>query len=207
MAQSNFLKRHLPEWFAFLPATEVHPHDRLLARSVLWILPLWVTPNQITWWRVVLTPLVAWLTVDGQYVTGILFFLFAAFTDALDGSLARTRDQITRFGMLFDPLADKLLIGTMVLIIVVRNLGAWLGWLILLIEVIFMLSALVVRVRFKTVHMANRWGKIKMILQVVATGFTLLGLVVGMPYLFTIATWLFGLSIGFAIVSLFQHGV
>jgi len=134
-------------------------------------------------------------------------FVLTAATDAIDGSLARTRNKITEFGKLFDPLADKLLIGSMVLVLVFQHFDPLLGIAILGIEIAFILLALLAKYRFKTVRGANRWGKIKMILQVLAVFLTLLALLLEFPLLLTIAAWVFGIAIGFAVLSLFAHGV
>lgn len=201
----QFMERH-HTLFEYLSATEVHPHDALMAKTVLRWCPRSLTPNRVTLVRIVTTPLVFLLILYGYYLTGIIAFLLVAFTDAIDGSLARTRNQVTRFGMLFDPLADKLLIGSMVLLLVFRYYPVWLGVALLGMDLIILMSALVAKIKFKTVHMANRWGKIKMILQVLAVFLTLAALLLEFPQLFSVAAGLFGLAIGFAIVSLFSHG-
>ena len=193
--------------FVFLQAKEVHPHDQLMAKTVLKIVPYFVTPNQITTMRVLATPLVFFLILSGEYSIGAFTFLIVAFTDTMDGSLARTRNQVTKFGMMFDPLADKLLIGSMVLLIVFQNFNVWLGITILILEIIFIVSASISTVYLRKVRQANSWGKIKMFLQVLAVFITLLALLLSEPALFGIASWIFGLAIGFAILSLFTHGV
>ncbi len=195
------------ELFTFLPADKINLHDKILAKSFLKLLPPSITPNQISIFRLLTTPLVFWLTYKESYILGIAAFLLLAFSDALDGSLARTQNKITKFGMLFDPLADKILVGSMVLILVFRFLNPWLGIIIIGIEIIFVISALVYKHKFKKVKMANLWGKIKMVLQVVAIFLILLGLLLNYPVLLTIASGLFGLVIGFALVSLFTHGL
>lgn len=200
-----YMNRH-PELFTALPAAEVHPHDHLMARTVLRLFPRFVTPNQVTLFRVCATPLVFLLILYGYYHWGVVAFLFVAFTDAIDGSMARTRNQVTRFGALFDPLADKFLIGSMVFLLVFR-VNAWLATAVLGFEIILIMTALVAKYKFKTVRMANIWGKVKMILQVVAVFVTLLGLVLGNPELIHAATWIFGIALGFAVLSLFAHGV
>ena len=65
----------------------------------------------------------------------------------------------------------------------------------------------ILRAKFKKEIMANRWGKMKMLFQVIATFVTLLALLLDFPYFFTLAAWIFGLAIGFAILSLFKHGI
>src|SRR3989338_431367 len=135
-----FIRRH-PDLFAYQAAKEVHPHDYLMARTVLKLFPITVTPNRVTLFRIFATPLVFFLVLNGGYFLGIIAFLLVAFTDAIDGSLARTRNQITNFGKLFDPLADKLLIGSMVIVLVFQHFSFWLGIAILGLEVAFIAIA------------------------------------------------------------------
>ncbi|MBU0596630.1 CDP-alcohol phosphatidyltransferase family protein [Patescibacteria group bacterium] len=196
-----------PDEFEYQKPKEVHPHDHFMDLVFLRFIPRWVTPNKITWFRFLATPIVVLTIAFGNYFVGIILFVIVAFTDAIDGSLARTRNKITKFGMMFDPLADKFLVGSLVLLLVFEYYDWWLGVALLGLEIAFIASALVVRYKFKTVHMANVWGKIKMILQVLAVFLTLSALLFNFPYLFTIGAWVFGLAIGFAVVSLFAHGV
>jgi len=193
--------------FVFMKAKQVHLHDKFLEKTILRFIPKIVTPNQLTILRILLSPVVFWFIIHGNYRFGVFLFLLAAITDALDGAMARTRNQITRFGMLFDPLADKLLIGGAIILLVFKYFPPWIGISTLGIEILFILSALFVKIRFKTVRMANLWGKIKMFLQVFAVFFTLLWLLFEDPMLFSVASGLFGLALGFAILSLFTQGV
>lgn len=207
MDKLQYLKEKYRDLFVFLQAKEVHPHDQLMAKTVLKLVPDFVTPNQITAMRILATPFVFFLILSGEYSIGGFAFLFVAFSDAMDGSLARTRNQVTKFGMMFDPLADKLLIGSMVLLLVFKYFSFWLGITILILEIIFIISASISTIYFSKVRMANNWGKIKMFCQVLAVFITLLAIFLEFPALFGIAAWLFGLAIGFAILSLFTHGV
>ena len=202
----HFVKTH-PDLFEYIKSDEVHPHDHLVNRVILRFLPEWVTPNRVTTLRVILTPVVFFLILLGYYRFGVVFFLFVAFTDVIDGTLARTRHKITKFGIMFDPLADKLLIGSMVLLLVFQHFHFLLGIAILGLEIAFIAIAFVYKYKFKTVRMANLWGKIKMVLQVLAVSLTLMALLLDFPLLITAAAWVFGLAIGFAIVSLFAHGI
>ena len=202
----SFKARH-PDLFAYQLSGEVHLHDRLLEKLLLKFLPAKLTPNQITLFRILFTPIVFVLILSGYYIVGGWLFLLVAFTDAIDGSLARTRGKITKFGMMFDPLADKLLIGSMVILLVFEYFNIFLGLAILGIEIIFMALALVSSYRFKTVRMANIWGKIKMVSQVSAVCLTLLAIFFASPILLNIAAWIFGVGLGFALISLFSHGI
>lgn len=203
----NVFKHRHPELFTYETAPEVHPHDQIIAWIILRFIPATVTPNQVTLFRVLATPFVFLLILHGLYKVGIVAFLLVAFTDAIDGSMARTRNQITNFGKLFDPLADKLLICSMVLLLVFRYFSFWLGIATLGLEIVFIVSAFATHYAFKSVKGANLWGKIKMILQCVAVFLTLAGLLFEFQTFLTAAAWLFGLALGFAVVSLFAHGI
>lgn len=202
---ARFQKKH-PALFVYKKADEVHPHDRFIERTVLRFLPASLTPNTVTAIRVGLTPIVFLLILYKYYRIGVLLFVITAFTDAIDGSLARTKDKITEFGMLFDPFADKLLIGSLVFLLVFQ-IDFFLAVATLGLEIIIIISALVAKIKFKTTKMANRWGKIKMLLQVIATSLVMIALLIDFPVLVTIAAWCFGIAIGFAMLSLFRGGL
>ena len=71
-------------------------------------------PTFITLGRVFLAPVVGWLALSPDWswrAVGFCLFVVAAVSDYIDGSLARTRNQVTDVGKLLDPLADKLLLG------------------------------------------------------------------------------------------------
>lgn len=185
---------------------EIYLHDRILDKVMLWMIPRWILPNHITLLRLILIPFVVYVNYIGNYHIGIPLFLFAAFTDAVDGSLARTRNQITNFGKMFDPLADKLLIGSMVILLLFQNFDPRLGYAVIGVEFVFIIFASVRRITGH-VGQANVWGKIKMLLQCLAVFLILLGLTFGNTVLFAVASWIFGAAIVFAIVSLFFHGI
>lgn len=209
MSFINQFKAKNPDLFEYLSAQpgEVHPHDIFVDKTILRFLPKKITPNKITLFRIFATPVVFFIILFGHYNSGVILFILVAGTDVLDGSLARTHDKITRFGMLLDPLADKLLIGSMVLLLVFRHLSVMLGIIVLVIEVTFIITAYVARVKYHHVNMANGWGKFKMFLQVLATCIILMALVFEIPLFFNIATGILGLSVGFALMSLYKHGI
>lgn len=71
--------------------------------------PLWITPNRLTLLRLALV-LLLWVLLQRQLLAGALaLYLLAAFTDALDGAVARLRGSASRLGALADPAVDKAL--------------------------------------------------------------------------------------------------
>lgn len=92
-------------------------------------------PNVLTMLRVVAVPVivVALLdeTPDGDIIAAAVFAV-AAFTDGLDGYIARRRRQVTTFGKLIDPLADKLLvIAALISLVSLNRLAAWVAMVII----------------------------------------------------------------------------
>ena len=67
-------------------------------------------PNQLTLLRIAMVPVFVALLLLGYPGWALLCFAVAALTDALDGYIARSRNLITTFGKLMDPLADKILV-------------------------------------------------------------------------------------------------
>ena len=67
-------------------------------------------PNAITLFRFFLIPFILYFLFHEYFLVSTLLILFAAFTDLLDGYVARRYNQVTKSGILLDPLADKLLI-------------------------------------------------------------------------------------------------
>jgi CDP-diacylglycerol--glycerol-3-phosphate 3-phosphatidyltransferase/cardiolipin synthase len=141
----------------------------------------WNLANVLTVARIVLVPFFAWalLAEGGHTVTGRLLataiFVLAALTDRLDGWLARRSGNITDLGKLLDPIADKLLVGTALVLL------SWLGDLPWWVTVVILVRELgITAMRFfllrYVVLPASRGGKLKTVLQSVAIGLYLLPL-------------------------------
>lgn len=75
-------------------------------------------PNHITGVRILLVPIIAACIFTKKHSCAIILFSVAIITDFLDGYLARTTNQITRVGMLLDPLADKLLVMVCLILLI-----------------------------------------------------------------------------------------
>jgi nicotinamide-nucleotide amidase len=163
-------------------------------------------PNWLTLSRLVAIPvLMVLILTDFRYHDQIAaaVFVVASLTDTLDGNLARARGQVTELGKFLDPLADKLFILSVLIVLVqVRELAAWVVVVIfgreLLITVLRSLSASQGRV-----IAATPWGKTKTVSQVVAV----LLLILQQPYpvLRPWATVVVGFAVAFTVLSGFDY--
>lgn len=134
--------------------------------------PLSTAANRVTLVRVVLIPvflviLLAKLPVWGPWLAAAVFTLLAA-TDAVDGYLARSRNEVTTFGKFIDPLADKLLVtAALVALVDLDKLPSWIALIIISRELV--VSGLrMVAVAEGRVIAASNYGKVKTVLQIMA---------------------------------------
>ena len=101
--------------------------------------PVRQIPNALTLLRFAAIPLFIWLLLDERtgpsWLAGIVFGL-AAFTDQLDGYLARRWRVESQFGKVADPLADRLMIDTAVVLLVALDRLPWIALIILLRDII-----------------------------------------------------------------------
>lgn len=135
-------------------------------------------PNVLTLLRIMLVPVlvVALLneTSNGDLLAAIVFAL-ASLTDAMDGYLARSRNAITTFGKLMDPIADKLLIiAALVALVSLDRLAAWVAMVIIARELAVTMTRMQATQQ-GVVIAANWWGKAKTIVQVAAIFFLIVG--------------------------------
>ena len=87
--------------------------------------------NIITIVRLLFTPFIIWLISSGYYKTSFIFFILSGLSDAIDGFIAKKFNQITILGSYLDPLADKILIVSSILIL--GFIGIIPSWLLILI--------------------------------------------------------------------------
>ena len=137
--------------------------------------------NSLTVLRIVAIPFILVLMQadtppSGLWATGV--FIGAFITDWLDGFIARKKNQVTRFGKILDPLADKLLIGSaLIMLISLDRVPAWMVILIISREIaVTWLRASLAGKGF--ILSADRWGKNKTFFQALA----LIPLIIYYPY-------------------------
>jgi CDP-diacylglycerol---glycerol-3-phosphate 3-phosphatidyltransferase len=141
----------------------------------------WNVANQLTVLRLLLVPVFGWALLHddgastGWRVAAAVVFAVAAWTDRVDGHLARSRGLETSFGKLADPIADKALTGTaFVGLSLLGELSRWVTAVVVVREVgVTLLRFWVIR---HGVMPASRGGKLKTLLQGIAIGLYVLPL-------------------------------
>jgi CDP-diacylglycerol---glycerol-3-phosphate 3-phosphatidyltransferase len=128
-------------------------------------------PNALTMLRILLVPvLVVTLTVEtpGGSVIAATVFAVAALTDGLDGYIARSRQSVTTFGKVMDPVADKLMVAAALISLVsLERLAAWVAMVVIARE--FAVTGLRIAAGQRGVVIpASGLGKLKTIVQVAA---------------------------------------
>ncbi|HLM07152.1 MAG TPA: CDP-diacylglycerol--glycerol-3-phosphate 3-phosphatidyltransferase [Blastococcus sp.] len=160
-------------------------------------------PNTLTVLRLAVVPVFAFLLLEdaGQDDAGrywaTLVFVLAIITDRYDGMIARRTGQVTEFGKLADPIADKALTGTALIGLSVLGLLPW--WVTVLIVV---REAGVTLLRFWVIRhgviAASRGGKAKTVVQAVAIGLYILPLTGAAA---SARWWLMGLAVVLTVLT------
>lgn len=135
--------------------------------------------NKLTIFRVILVPImviIPFFNIDGEFL-GIsitywiinLIFCIASLTDKLDGYIARSRNQITTFGKFLDPIADKILVlSAMLMLVEMNKLPAWIPIIVITREFVVSGYRLVAVTKGGEVIAASIWGKLKTVTQMIA---------------------------------------
>ena len=137
--------------------------------------------NQLTVLRLVLVPVFVFCLLYDEgdsapwRVAACVVFAVASYTDWIDGQLARSRNLITSFGKLADPIADKALIGAALIGLSSLDLLPWLVTIVVLVREIGVTVLRFWVIRHGVIP-ASRGGKVKTLLQGVAIGLYLLPL-------------------------------
>ena len=136
------------------------------------------TPNKLTIFRIILVPImvifslinipVDILGVPLNFIIMDIIFIIASITDKLDGYLARKNNEITNFGKFLDPIADKILVVSAMLILVGENrLPAWIPIIITREFAVSGYRLIAVEENGKVIA-ASVWGKLKTVTQMIA---------------------------------------
>ena len=162
-------------------------------------------PNQLTLLRLLLVPVIGLslaLRFPNHYQVAVIAYAAAALTDSLDGRIARARHQVTELGKFLDPLVDKIMVVTVLVILVARSaLASW------VVVVVFAREFVITGLRSLAaaqgvVVSASPWGKSKTLTQNCMIGLVILAqpyhvlepVAIAFVYLAVVATVLSGLD-------------
>lgn len=167
---------------------------------------VWNLPNVLTMLRIVLVPFFVWFMLADGHSYGpwrwaaVAAFAVAIYTDKLDGDLARKRGQVTDFGKIADPIADKLLIGSaLILLSALDELPWWVTVLMLVRELGITVLRFVV-IRYGVIP-ASRGGKLKTVLQTAAIFLFILPLKGLLPWMADVAFWVMIVALVVTVVT------
>jgi cardiolipin synthase (CMP-forming) len=130
--------------------------------------------NAFTVLRIVLIPFFGWLWYRGENERALWVFGIAAFTDLLDGFLARWLNQKSPLGALLDPMADKLLVFVALIVgLLIDEIPLWLAAVIIARDALLAAGAIAFSTRWKAHHGPSEWrptriGKYAMFMQTVS---------------------------------------
>lgn len=128
------------------------------------------TPNKLTIFRILLVPLMVFFllveAISSRFLLALCVFIVASITDHLDGKLARKNNQVTDFGKFLDPLADKMLVMSVLICFVELRLVSAVPVIAILLREFIVTSIRLVSMSAGKVVAANIWGKFKTVTQI-----------------------------------------
>ena len=172
--------------------------------------------NKLTIFRIILVPImviIPFLGIQGElfsipitYLIIDLIFIIASITDKLDGYIARSRNQVTTFGKFLDPLADKILVLTaMIMLVEMGRLPAWIPVIVLSREFIVSGYRLIAVEKGGKVIAASVWGKLKTVTQMIAIILAFLDLnAFGECFTGNLTGFVFGLNLVVTVMMIIQ---
>ena len=162
-------------------------------------------PNKLTCLRVIMIPFCIFFLmtelVPGSRIIALVIFLAASFTDYLDGHIARSRNLVTNFGKFMDPLADKLLVCSVLICFV--QLGMLPAWMVIIIIAReFIISGFrLIASDAGIVIAASWWGKTKTVTQMAL----IIVMMLGIPALRILEVILMWAALILTVVSLVDY--
>ena len=145
--------------------------------------------NKLTIFRIILVPVImaipiidnlvgipgTFLGISSAFWIMNIIFIIASITDKLDGYIARSRNEVTTFGKFLDPLADKILVlSALVILVEYGKIPSWIPIIVLAREFIVSGYRLIAVEKGGKVIAANIWGKLKTVTQMIAIIFCFL---------------------------------
>jgi cardiolipin synthase (CMP-forming) len=160
-------------------------------------------PNQLTLLRMIFLPFIVINLVKHDFKWALVLFVLAGFSDGLDGLLARTLHQQTLLGQYLDPIADKLLMSTMFLVLSIEQMIPWKYTVVVFSRdiSILMISGVLFMIAGLRDFSPSIFGKANTFAQVAAIFFVLLLLVEPVRWVWIARTTFLKATFIFTIVS------
>jgi cardiolipin synthase len=164
-------------------------------------------PNLLTLLRICLAPFLVAAILEHRYVLSFVLFLAAGMTDALDGLLARLLQQRTRLGEYLDPVADKLLLSTLFLVLTYEALvPARVTVLVFGRDLaILVVSAILYAAVGRREFSPSIFGKANTLIQVTAVAVVLLHQLIAASWIVALETWTLWMTMLLTVVSGFHY--
>lgn len=163
----------------------------------------WTAPNQLTLLRLMFIPFVIINVFDGNWRWALGLLIIAGLSDGLDGLLARLLNQQTMLGEYLDPIADKLLLSSLFLVLSFVRKIPWKYTIIVFSRDLIIVSTCVVL--YATVGMRDFrpsiFGKASTFCQIAAVFFVVLVQVVSQPWVFMVERFFLYATFVFATIS------
>jgi cardiolipin synthase (CMP-forming) len=167
----------------------------------------WTAPNQLTLLRLIFIPFVITNVLDGNWHWALGLLILAGLSDALDGWLARVLDQRTLLGQYLDPIADKLLLSSLFLVLSIAGKIPWKYTVLVLSRDVCILAtamALYATVGFRDFR-PSIFGKINTVCQIGAVFFVVLAQVEVAPSVLFLKKFFLYATFAFTLLSGVQY--
>lgn len=174
----------------------------------------WTIPNALSFLRILLIPVFAYLFIQDQVIAAVIVMAVAAITDLLDGKIARKFNQVSNLGKMLDPIADKLSQIAIVIILLVKYEGPirYLLFFFIAKELLMLLAGGIMLSKGKRPVAAEIWGKLATsifyVAMIIVIAFGREGALVELCgfQLPDVATWiLVGVSAVFTLIALLSY--
>jgi cardiolipin synthase len=169
--------------------------------------PILTAPNQLTLLRMVFIPFIVLSLIERNYKQALVLLVVAGLTDLFDGFLARKLHQQTRIGQYLDPIADKLLLSTMFMVLAILHLIKWRYTVIVFSRDICILG--VSAVLYATAGLRDFrpsiFGKMNTLSQIAAVFFVMLYLVFPAPWVYFGRVLFLRMTFAFTILSALHY--
>ncbi|MBF0435958.1 MAG: CDP-diacylglycerol--glycerol-3-phosphate 3-phosphatidyltransferase [Magnetococcales bacterium] len=159
-------------------------------------------PNFLSFVRIFSVPVFIWMVLNHHHSWGLILFITAAFTDALDGYLAKRLNQITEIGKFLDPIADKvLLISSFVTLTVNGLIPLWITLIVVTRDMVIIIGAVVFQVLTGSLKIEPlNISKINTLLQILFIIIVLFGDLFAQP------SWVFNVILAMVTVTTILSG-